>query len=83
MFLSIDTLTLLALGLSKLSALFFYRRLFCGFGIRDIFNAITAGFIAVVAIWTMVFVIMTFNICGHHNINWDVQPRNSAKCKLD
>jgi hypothetical protein len=26
---------------------------------------------------------MTFNLCGHHSINWDVAPGHSALCKLD
>jgi hypothetical protein len=82
-YLSLDGLAVLTLGCAKLSALFFIRRIFCTTGTRDIFNVLTMVLIALVLCWTIVFVVMTFNLCGHHGINWDVQPGNSAKCRLD
>ncbi|KAF4629735.1 hypothetical protein G7Y89_g8416 [Cudoniella acicularis] len=82
-YLSLDGLAVLTLGCTKLSALFFYRRIFCTTGTRDIFNMLTMVFITLASCWTVVFVVMTFNLCGHHGINWDVQPGNSAKCSLD
>ena len=36
----------------------------------------------IVAPWIVVFFIMTFNLCGHHSVNWDVQPGHSALCQL-
>lgn len=83
MFLSLDALCIMTLGLEKLSALFFFRRIFCITGRRDAFYIVSAVYIVVVAIWTIVFFVMTWNLCGHHGITWDVQVGHSALCKLD
>ena len=83
MYNGIDGLAVLTLGCTKLSVLFFYRRIFRATGARDIFNGMTVGFIAMVSCWIIVFVVMTYNLCGHHSLNWAVQPGHSAKCKLD
>lgn len=69
-FISLDGLSVMVLGLAKISALFFYRRIFCSTGRRDIFNYITAIFIALVAIWAVVFVVITYNLCEGHSVNW-------------
>lgn len=82
-FLSLDGLCIMALGLGKLGALFFYRRIFCIKGLCDTFSVVSAAYIVTVAIWTVVFFVMTWNLCGHHSINWDVQVGHSAFCKLD
>lgn len=81
-YLSIEALGIWTLGMSKLSALFFYRRIFCSTGARDVFNYMTMAFIAIVASWIVIFFVMTFNLCGHHSINWDVKPGHAALCKL-
>ena len=73
----------MTLGLAKLGALFFFRRIFCTTGLRDTFDIISAASITVVAIWIVVFFVMTWNLCGHHGITWDVQVGHSALCKLD
>lgn len=82
-YLSLDALSVWTFGMGKISALFFYRRIFCSAGARDAFHYITIVSIAVVAGWIVTFFVMTFNLCGHHSIDWDVAPGHSALCKLD
>ncbi|KAK5997679.1 hypothetical protein PT974_00034 [Cladobotryum mycophilum] len=81
-YLSINALSAWVFGTSKLSALFFYRRIFCPVGSRDAFQYLTIIFIAIVMSWVVVFVVMPFNLCGSHSVDWAVQPGHSAKCKL-
>ncbi|TAQ87879.1 hypothetical protein B7494_g3794 [Chlorociboria aeruginascens] len=80
---TLERVTSLLPSLGKLGALFFFRRIFCATGHRDIFNFVSAAYIAVVAIWIVVFFVMTWNLCGHHGVTWDVQVGHSALCKLD
>lgn len=54
-----------ALGLVKLSLLFFYRRIF-SIGRGKVFNAITVGMISVITIWTIGFFFGFLFICGSH-----------------
>ncbi|CAG8948805.1 hypothetical protein HYFRA_00001928 [Hymenoscyphus fraxineus] len=82
LFITLDGLCVMTLGVAKISALFFYRRIFCSAGRLDFFNIATAFFIVVVAIWTVVFFVMTFRLCGRHGVEWIAQPGNTAKCSL-
>lgn len=81
-FLVLDGLGTITQGLVKLSALFFYRRIFCSTGIRDIFNVISGILIVIVVIWTVIFFVLTFNFCIGHNIEYNFPVGNSAHCKL-
>ncbi|CAD6442820.1 b50132ee-9268-4965-8904-ec1ac1c8e270 [Sclerotinia trifoliorum] len=77
---ALNGLTVITLGLTKLSALLFYRRVFCT-DLREAFNVVPAVVVTVVALWTLGFFIMTFLICGA-NINYlfGVGASASAKC---
>ncbi|TAQ83652.1 hypothetical protein B7494_g8026 [Chlorociboria aeruginascens] len=81
-FLVLDGLGIITLGLTKLSALFFYRRIFCSTGQRDIFNIVSGILALVVVIWTIVFFVLTLNFCVGHNIQYNFPVGNSANCKL-
>ncbi|CAF9921783.1 MAG: hypothetical protein GOMPHAMPRED_002398 [Gomphillus americanus] len=65
----IDLLAILIFGFVKLSALFFYRRIFCS-GRNGVFNIVTWVTIAVVVAWEICFFVMTFLVCGPdlHNL---------------
>ena len=77
---ALNGLTVMTLGLTKLSALLFYRRVFCT-DMRDAFNVISGVAVAVVALWTLGFFIMTFLICGSNlNYLFHVGASASAKC---
>ncbi|CAG8970975.1 hypothetical protein HYALB_00007643 [Hymenoscyphus albidus] len=82
LFITLDGLCVMTLGVAKLSALFFYRRIFCSTGRLDFFNISTGFFIVVVTVWTVVFFVTTFRLCGRHGVEWIAQPRNTAKCSL-
>lgn len=56
----------LALGLIKLSALTFYRRIFTGKGRTTTFDVINNVTIVIVVLWTMVMFIMNALQCGRH-----------------
>ena len=81
-YLTLDALYIWTFGTAKISALLFYRRIFCTKAKRDAFHYITIVLLAIVAAWIVVFFVMSFNLCGRHGINWQIQPGNSAKCKL-
>ncbi|KAL9080960.1 MAG: hypothetical protein Q9157_000369 [Trypethelium eluteriae] len=55
-------LTYFALGFAKLSALFFYRRIFRG----PIFNIVTWTLITLVLLWMLVFGLLFIFSCGTH-----------------
>ncbi|GAM87013.1 hypothetical protein ANO11243_050340 [Dothideomycetidae sp. 11243] len=61
-----DVLAAAASAFIKLSALFFYRRLFVVPGIRRPFDVASAATIALVGIWLIVYIIMPFVQCGTH-----------------
>ncbi|EME79970.1 uncharacterized protein MYCFIDRAFT_77774 [Pseudocercospora fijiensis CIRAD86] len=84
-FLSLNILEVWAFGTVKLSALFFYRRLFCTRAKpTHVLNYITWTMIAIVSAWIVTFCIMTFNICGKHNtIEWTVMKGATKECKLN
>lgn len=61
-----------SLACSKLSALSFYRRIFCVRGIRTWFSHCVIGTIVVVVLWLVVFEFLTGFQCGtHFSAAWD------------
>ncbi|GAM85365.1 hypothetical protein ANO11243_033720 [Dothideomycetidae sp. 11243] len=50
----------------KISALYFYRRLFCIKGMVKPFDRVTMGSIIIVTLWWVVFQFLTFFQCGTH-----------------
>ncbi|KAI1292914.1 hypothetical protein F5Y03DRAFT_388129 [Xylaria venustula] len=69
---ALDVLTNSALAFVKLSALFFYRRIFCSGGKRPIFDPLTWATIIVVILWLFVFQFLTGFQCGtHFSALWD------------
>ncbi|KAF3064780.1 hypothetical protein GL218_01902 [Daldinia childiae] len=68
----LDVLTNNTLACVKLSALFFYRRIFCAGGKQTTFGAVTWVTIAVVVLWLLVFQFLTGFQCGtHFSALWD------------
>ncbi|OAQ59465.2 hypothetical protein VFPPC_14778 [Pochonia chlamydosporia 170] len=61
---SFDVLTALTLGMTKLSAVCFYRRIFCFGSHRDALNCITMIFIFLVLVWTVTFIVVPLSLCG-------------------
>ena len=84
-FLSLNILEVWAFGTVKMSALFFYRRVFVTKASRNtIFNYLTVILIAIVAAWIVTFSILTFEICAPHNtIEYTVVLGITAQCKLN
>lgn len=81
-FLAIDVLGGFTFGTAKLSALFFYRRIFCTTGARDLFHYATLIFIFVAFGWTVTFIVMPLRDCGNRSFTWIEAPGHSALCKL-
>ncbi|KUI54531.1 hypothetical protein VP1G_01899 [Cytospora mali] len=61
-----DVLGTTSLACSKLSALFFYRRIFCVGGKEHWFHKCIIGTIVVVVLWLVVFQFLTSFQCGMH-----------------
>ncbi|KAF2151900.1 hypothetical protein K461DRAFT_279413 [Myriangium duriaei CBS 260.36] len=61
-----DVLAVCASAFIKLSALFFYRRLFTVKGMRTTFDLVSMGTAALVSVWLVVYIIMPFMQCGTH-----------------
>ncbi|KAI1474196.1 hypothetical protein F4774DRAFT_415060 [Daldinia eschscholtzii] len=68
----LDLLTNNTLACIKLSAVFFYRRIFCTSGKRTTFGIVTWVTITVVILWLLVFQFLTGFQCGtHFSALWD------------
>ena len=66
-----------ALGLVKISILFFYRRIFCG----RFFNIICWTLIAIVIAWALAFFLTTVFNCGSlFSANWNTIGQLRLKC---
>lgn len=69
---------MLSLACTKVSALFFYRRIFCTMSPNmRVFNAVTIGMIVVVACWLVTFEILNGLQCHGHFDTWN--PTEYAK----
>ncbi|KAI3318415.1 hypothetical protein HD806DRAFT_512197 [Xylariaceae sp. AK1471] len=69
---ALDVFTNTTLAFVKLSALFFYRRIFCSGGKRAIFSPVTWVTIVVVILWLFIFQFLTAFQCGtHFSALWD------------
>ena len=63
---AINCLSILCFGITKASALLFYRRLFCVDGKHPTLRKVILVALPVVAVWTLVFELMTIFQCGTH-----------------
>ncbi|KAG8417319.1 hypothetical protein J3459_012412 [Metarhizium acridum] len=76
---SFDVLTAMTFGMTKLSAVFFYRRIFCFGPHRDVFNYVTMVFVFLISAWTVTFIVVPLNLCGPlKSIGWDI--RHATQC---
>ena len=57
-------LATIALGFTRLSALFWYRRIFVNRTKKGIFGPVTIFFIVFVCIWTITFIGIDAGVCG-------------------
>ena len=80
MFFAFDIFAVLCMGLTKISALFFFRRVFFTGHKREIFNYIAIASIGVVSLWMIAFLIMSFFECGTHiSAEWTSDTKIAAK----
>lgn len=71
----------LALGLTKLSFLFFYRRIFLSGNPRSPFGIATVFTICIIAAWMVSFFFAWVFVCGKHpSIYWYSLKASSAHC---
>ncbi|KAL3463239.1 hypothetical protein BJX64DRAFT_257374 [Aspergillus heterothallicus] len=79
-----DIAAILAFGFTKLSILYFYRRIFCSRRITQTpFHTATAFMIALVIAWTLVFAFGAIFLCGAHPENaWKPVAVVAEKCSL-
>ena len=70
--LTFNLLSVAGLGFSKMSALFFYKRIFCVGGRKAIFNIIVLVSIVVVGLWLVAFEFTVGFQCGvHFSAQWE------------
>ena len=71
----------LALGFTKLSFVFFYRRIFLTGGYRSAFGYATLVTLGVVAAWMISFFFSYMFICGSHpSVYWESTKASTAHC---
>ena len=71
----------LALGLTKLSFIYFYRRIFLNGTSETAFNLATIIAIGIVASWMISFFFAYMFICGSHpSVYWESIKASSAHC---
>ena len=70
--LAFNLLSVAGLGFCKMSALFFYKRIFCVGGRKAIFNTIVLISIVIVALWLVAFEFTVGFQCGvHFSAQWE------------
>lgn len=76
-----DFIGVFAFGLSKLSILFFYRKIFCASELDRTFDIITQVIIVLVVAWTVAFGIGAIFLCkGHPSYAWAPVAVVAEKC---
>ncbi|KAJ6790373.1 hypothetical protein PWT90_04211 [Aphanocladium album] len=75
--LSFNILSIVVFGCAKVSALLFYRRVFCASGGQPLLAKVILVALPVLGVWTVFFVFMTIFQCGTH---FDA-PWNGTKLK--
>lgn len=80
-YISLDATQTWTFGTVKLSALFFYRRVFCTRVKRDLFDYATWFFIFIVSAWIVGFLVFTFEVCPGHSVQWYIQPGRIGWCQ--
>lgn len=67
LYMAFDWFSMATLGCIKLSALFFYHRIFCvGHSSRSVFRRLILVSVIVIVLWTCAFMILTGLQCGTH-----------------
>jgi hypothetical protein len=80
MFFAFDIFAVLSMGLTKISALFFFKRIFCTGHKKEVFNYITIGSVIIIVLWMIAFLIMSFFECGTHiSAEWTSDAAVAAK----
>jgi hypothetical protein len=80
MFFAFNVFAVLSMGLNKISALFFFKRVFVTGHKIEVFNYIAITSIGVVILWTIAFLIMSFFECGTHiSAEWTSDAKIAAK----
>ncbi|GAM91064.1 hypothetical protein ANO11243_091110 [Dothideomycetidae sp. 11243] len=79
--LTYETATILTVAFVKLSALFFYRRVFHTPGVTHWTNRVLLGTVALVISWLVTYIVLTFIQCKSHlDAYWKDVP--GAACRL-
>lgn len=80
----VDIATVLAFGSTKLSILFFYRRVFCDSRVvRTVFDMVTRGTIALIIVWTIAFTFGSIFHCGAYpSYAWAPVAVVAEKCHV-
>lgn len=80
MFFAFNIFAILSMGLTKISALFFFKRVFVTGHKWETFNFITKTSIGVIILWMIAFLIMSFFECGTHiSAMWTSNAKIAAK----
>ena len=80
---SLDVLSAASLGLTRISALLFYRRIFCVPGRTAFFRAVIYGSITVISLWMVAFVILPPLQCGPNLSVWSASAKvRAAHCSM-
>ncbi len=66
LYIAFDFFSITTLGGVKISALLFFRRIFCVLNRQTIFSILTRITITIVVLWTVTFLILTGLQCGTH-----------------
>ena len=82
MYIVFDLFSTTTLGCTKISALLFFRRIFCTPSHRTFFAYLTLITIIIVALWTVAFNILTGLACGtHFSALWTSRQDYTKYCR--
>ncbi|MCJ1476422.1 hypothetical protein MMC13_005088 [Lambiella insularis] len=78
-----ELMQIIALGLVKLSVLFFYRRIFCTGAWNGVFSAVTIAMITIVLLWTSGFFITWIFLCRGYPAAYWISSATEAEYCID
>ncbi|MCJ1262144.1 hypothetical protein MMC22_002014 [Lobaria immixta] len=83
LYIAFEFLSILTLGCTKISALFFFRRIFCGLGHGTVLNALTLWTLVIVVLWAVTLLMLTGLQCGTHlSAFWSAPEEYARYCHI-
>ncbi|KAJ3497844.1 hypothetical protein NLG97_g1587 [Lecanicillium saksenae] len=79
-YMAFDGISAIAFGMTKTSAVLFFRRIFCHKNHHDAFHYISLVLLILSVAWTITFIVVPFNLCGPlKSLDWQLAHAKSCQ----